>query len=69
MNDYLILLNFVGLYFLLIANSINSFYQSKKVYHLLELVGEGLIVKEEKKKSTVEKMIEKGMELEGRTEQ
>ena len=68
MNDYLILLNFTGLYFLLIANAVNNFYQSKKVYHLLELVGEGLVMKEEKKKSTIEKMLEKGMELEGRTE-
>lgn len=68
MNDYLILLNFAGLYFLLIANAVNGFYQSKKVYHLLELVGEGLVMKEQKKKSTVDKMLEKGMEMEGRIE-
>jgi hypothetical protein len=34
----------------------------------LELVGEGLVTKEEKKKTLAEDMIEKGMELEGRTE-
>jgi hypothetical protein len=68
LNDYLILLNFAGLFFLLIANSIHSFYQTKKIYHLLELVGEGLVVKEEKKKTLAEEMIDKGMELEGRTE-
>ncbi|MEE8402743.1 MAG: hypothetical protein V3R93_03225 [Candidatus Hydrothermarchaeaceae archaeon] len=49
----------------LIANSIHNFYQSKKIYHLLELVGEGLVMKEERKKSTVEKLIENGMKLEG----
>ena len=68
MNDYLILLNFAGLFILLIANSIGNFYQSKKMYHLLELVGEGLVMKQEKKKTLAEDMIEKGMELEGRTE-
>jgi hypothetical protein len=67
-NDYLILLNFAGLFFLLVANSIHNFYQTKKIYHLLELVGEGLVTKEEKKKTLAEDMIEKGMELEGRTE-
>lgn len=65
LNEYLLLLNFVGLYFLLIANSIHSFYQSKKIYHLLELVGEGLVTQDEKKKDTMEKMIEEGMEMEG----
>lgn len=68
MNDALIMLNFAGLFMLLIANSINNFYQSKKIYRLLELVGEGLVMKQEKKKTTVDRMIEKGMELEGRTE-
>jgi hypothetical protein len=62
------MLNFAGLFMILIANSINNFYQSKKIYHLLELVGEGLVVKEEKKKTLAKEMIEKGMELEGRTE-
>jgi len=66
--DALIFINFAGLYVLLIANSIQNFYQSKKTYHLLELVGEGLVTKQEKKKTIVEKMIEEGMELEGRTE-
>ncbi|MBU2559824.1 hypothetical protein KKA03_02925 [archaeon] len=68
MIDALIFINFAGLYVLLIANSIQNFYQSKKTYHLLELVGEGLVTKQEKKKTIVEKMIEEGMELEGRTE-
>jgi hypothetical protein len=66
--DALIFINFAGLYALLIANSINSFYQSKKIYHLLELVGEGLVVGREKKKTLSQEMIEKGMELEGREE-
>ena len=70
MNDYLIMLNFAGLFFLLIANSITNFYQTKRIYHLLELVGEGLVTKAEKKKTQTpaEKLIEKGMELEGRSE-
>ncbi len=68
MNDYLVMLNFAGLFILLIANSIQNFYQSKKVYHLLELVGEGLVTKEEKKKTLSQELIEKGMELEGREE-
>ena len=68
MNDYLVLLNFAGLFILLIANSIQNFYQSKKTYHLLELVGEGLVAGKEKKKTLAEDLIEKGMELEGRTE-
>ena len=68
MNDYLIMLNFAGLFFLLIANSVNNFYQSKRIYHLLELVGEGLIVKKEKKKTLNQELLEKGMELEGQTE-
>jgi hypothetical protein len=62
------MLNFAGLFILLIANSIQNFYQSKKTYHLLELVGEGLVTKQEKKKTTVDRMIEEGMELEGLTE-
>ncbi len=68
MNDSLILINFAGVFCLLIANAINNFYQSRRIYHLLELVGEGLVMKEERKKSTVEKLIENGMKLEGRTE-
>ncbi|MEE8401962.1 MAG: hypothetical protein V3R86_07390 [Candidatus Hydrothermarchaeaceae archaeon] len=68
MNDYLILLNFAGLFFLLIANSIHNFYQSKRIYHLLELVGEGLIIRPGREKNTIEKMIAQGMELESRTE-
>jgi hypothetical protein len=62
------MLNFAGLFILLIANSVQNFYQSKKMYHLLELVGEGLVVREEKKKTLSQEMIEKGMELEGRKE-
>lgn len=68
MNDSLILINFAGVFCLLIANSIHNFYQSRRIYHLLELVGEGLVMKEERKKSTVDKLIENGMKLEGRTE-
>lgn len=68
MNDYLILLNFAGLFCLLIANSVHNFYQSKRIYHLLELVGEGLIIRPGREKNTIEKMIAQGMELEGRTE-
>lgn len=59
------MLNFAGLFILLIANSVQNFYQSKKMYHLLELVGEGLVAREEKKKTLSQEMIEKGMELEG----
>lgn len=62
------MLSFAGLFILLTANSVQNFYQSKKIYHLLELVGEGLIIKKEKKKTLAKEMIEKGMELEGRTE-
>jgi hypothetical protein len=62
------MLNFAGLFILLIANSVQNFYQSKKTYHLLELVGEGLVTKQEKRKTLAEDMIEKGMELEGREE-
>ncbi len=68
MNDSLILINFAGVFCLLIANAINNFYQSRRIYHLLELVGEGLVMKEERKKSTVDKLMENGMKLEGRTE-
>jgi hypothetical protein len=66
--DALVFVSFAGLYALLIANSINNFYQSKKIYHLLELVGEGLVTKEEKKKTTMDRIVEKGMEIEGRIE-
>lgn len=65
MNDALVMLNFAGLFILLIANSVQNFYQSKKTYHLLELVGEGLVVMKEKKKTRSQELIEKGMELEG----
>lgn len=39
-NNLLIMLNFVGLYFLLLASLIYNFYQSKKMYSLLGTMGE-----------------------------
>jgi hypothetical protein len=38
-NEPLLMLNFVGLYFLILASLVYNFYQSKKMYSLLETMG------------------------------
>ncbi len=73
--DELTMLGFVGIYFLLLGGFIYNFYLSKRLYQLLENMGEivalsagipsrALEMQESTGKGTMRKLLEKGMELE-----
>ncbi len=75
--DELTMLSFVGIYFLLLGGFVYNFYLSKRMYKLLENMGEivtlaanlpsrSVDARELMGKGTMKRLIEEGMELEKR---
>jgi predicted methyltransferase len=72
--DELTMLSFVGIYFLLLGSFIYNFYLSKRMYRLLENIGEVLTLvvdsskqdsgkKETEKEGVMKKLMREGMEM------
>ncbi len=75
--DELTMLSFVGVYFLLLGGFVYNFYLSKRIFKVLEHMGEimaltanvprrALELGETEGKGTMKKLLEEGMELESR---
>lgn len=73
--DELTILSFVGIYFLLLGGFVYNFYLSKRMYKILENIGEiialtadiperALDSRKTEEKGTMKRLIEEGMELE-----
>ncbi len=73
--DELTGLSFVGIYFLLLGGFVYNFYLSKRMYRILENVGEIIALttdipkdalgsRKTEEKGTMKRLIEEGMELE-----